>query len=662
MSMPSVHIKKQNKKSPGNKDAKVKLNSEEGKGPLLLGADGGVTQQRHLRDASGNMAKSSVLYGGGVTKQPNGVGNITYENESDSWDKIQQVNARREIFGRYPPVTSSGHVVGLGNQTDLRNNNKMVTREDRGLVGEAGRNITVAGDMVSEMVQPRKINTNTHKAAPNSVKVSVAATAGKKASGGGYKVDGEGAGEGIGRGREGGEMSVDDLKEALNETRNEIRVFQNNVWAALMTIFMTLTPSQIDDIKMSQADDIKNNLVLSKLIALADSMNLAKQLAQGMSYASKPANTNSATTGAAATSPMVTATTAAPVADVGRAAAAATPADAAVGHKRHTNTHTQSYTDTYTHTNTSSNNTPGTNSLNHDQDKAFEHQDELKRKKNIIIAGMYETKKINRNDRYADDLKSLEQIFKYLKCEHALKKIVWVNRLGEYKPEKRGNRLVKVVFENERVAKLVRDRAPRLYENNLLGNIIVREDESREARDRRWEARNRSRYAEAEQGSRGVRVGAQGNAYVPESPPRNIYRGAGTRPAPIRNDLTPQGEQGYLRDIPSEEEYLSAEENRTEDGYITWDDDSESESEGEIESASNYEGTDSSENSRNEGETMLAAIITAMGIEGTGLEQGLRQGSVEASIQRIREAVKDAAVSRSMESGNGRNSGKKKAE
>ena len=100
--------------------------------------------------------------------------------------------------------------------------------------------------------------------------------------------------------------------------------------------------------------------------------------------------------------------------------------------------------------------------------------DREKRSKNIIISGMHETNKINRSDRYADDVKSLEQIFKYLKCEHALKKIVWVNRLGEYKPEKRGNRLVKVVFENEMVAKLVRDRAPRLFENNLLGNIIVR--------------------------------------------------------------------------------------------------------------------------------------------------------------------------------------------
>ena len=126
-----------------------------------------------------------------------------------------------------------------------------------------------------------------------------------------------------------------------------------------------------------------------------------------------------------------------------------------------------------------------------------------------------------------------------MKCEHALKKIVWINRLGEYKPEKRGNRLVKVVFENERVAKLVRNRAPRLYESNLLRNIIVREDESREARDRKWQARNKNRYAEAEQGSRGEQGWVQGNNYASKTPPRNIHKRAGTRLTPVRNSLTP---------------------------------------------------------------------------------------------------------------------------
>ena len=136
--------------------------------------------------------------------------------------------------------------------------------------------------------------------------------------------------------------------------------------------------------------------------------------------------------------------------------------------------------------------------------------------------------------------------------------------------------------------------------------------------------------------------------------------GSDYRPAPVRNGLAPPGEQGYLRDTPSEEEFLSGDESKIEEGFITIDE--VSESEGEIETDSISDETGSSDNGRNEGESMLTAIIAAMGIEGTGLEQGLRQGSVEASIRRLMEAVKDAAVSRSMESGNGRNSWKKKAE
>ena len=119
----------------------------------------------------------------------------------------------------------------------------------------------------------------------------------------------------------------------------------------------------------------------------------------------------------------------------------------------------------------------------------------------MIIAGMHETSKRNRGERHQDDWRSLEEIFKFLKCEHALEKVVWVNRLGEYQPERRGSRLVKVVFENERVARLVKSRAPRLAEDNLLGHIVVREDESREERDRKWAARTRNSFREAGQGN-----------------------------------------------------------------------------------------------------------------------------------------------------------------
>ena len=188
----------------------------------------------------------------------------------------------------------------------------------------------------------------------------------------------------------------------------------------------------------------------------------------------------------------------------------------------------------------------------------------------------------------------------------------------------------------------------------------MREDESREARDRKWEARNRCKYAEAEQGNRGGQGSVPGTDYTSVPPPRISHRRTEPRPSPVRNVLSPPGELGHTRDLPSEDEFLAGDESRTEDGYITWDDMSESEGEDETESISDETG--SSESGRNEDENMLTAIIAAMSIQGTGLEQGLRQGSVEASIRRLMEAVKDAAVSRSMESGNGSNSGKKKAE
>ena len=83
MSMPGTHINKVNKKSPGNMDTKMKLNPEEGKKPFFEVPPRKTSkEQRHLlRDAPGYITKSNVFYGGGVTKQPNGGGNITQENE-----------------------------------------------------------------------------------------------------------------------------------------------------------------------------------------------------------------------------------------------------------------------------------------------------------------------------------------------------------------------------------------------------------------------------------------------------------------------------------------------------------------------------------------------------------------------------------------------------
>ena len=215
----------------------MKLNPVEGKKPFFEVPPRKTNkEQRHLlRDAPGHMIKSNVFYGGGVTKQPNGGRNITQENECDSWDSIQQINARREIFGLYPPAAAANErSVGVDSKGSPKTI-KMVTWKDGGLVREERENITTAEDKVSELLQAMNIDANNHKATARSVNDGAAARRGpnkvndrprdrpaagmREAIVGGYDGDDEMAGEWMGRGRERGEMSVDDLREVLNETR-----------------------------------------------------------------------------------------------------------------------------------------------------------------------------------------------------------------------------------------------------------------------------------------------------------------------------------------------------------------------------------------------------------------------------------------------------------
>ena len=259
----------------------------------------------------------------------------------------------------------------------------------------------------------------------------------------------------------------------------------------------------------------------------------------------------------------------------------------------------------------------------------------------MIIAGMHETSKRNRGERHQDDLRSLEEIFKFLKCEHALEKVVWVNRLGEYQPERRGSRLVKVVFENERVARLVKSRAPRLAEDNLLGHIVLREDESREERDRKWAARTRNSFREAGQGN--MNGGRMWQGRVIRTPKAALIS---PRYAQRNGERRERGSIATLRDQMNIHREHSI-QTHTKSGlsdtdYITWDEWSESEGESRTEVSTN-EDTDYSVNS-----------------SGTGLELGLRQRGAGSAIQRLMEATRIAAENRNKNSGNGMSRGKTK--
>ena len=300
---------------------------------------------------------------------------------------------------------------------------------------------------------------------------------------------------------------------------------------------------------------------------------------------------------------------------------------------------------------------------------------------------MHETNKINKDDRYNDDVKSLKQIFRRLKCEFVLSKIVWVSRLGEYKPEKRGSRVLRIVFENEQAAGVLLNRAPRLAEDNFLGHIYIKEDESLEERQRKWTARRGNTFREAGQGS-GNRNMAGHSIRTERVPGISAAAIENSVAAPVVTPTT----QTRPRNTPDNQNVAVFEEvdnDEAEDSssseidfinFITIDEVNESESERESENVSESDGVSDSETEevttssseevdnsqeamRVRGEATISAALEIMGIgEATILGQELRQSSVEEAIDRLLEAIRMATAQRGTQSGNYQIGGKDHAD
>ena len=86
---------------------------------------------------------------------------------------------------------------------------------------------------------------------------------------------------------------------------------------------------------------------------------------------------------------------------------------------------------------------------------------------------MHETNRSNRDDRYIDDVATFQTILKALDCERIIERVHRIIRLGEYKPGRRRSRVVKIIFDNEHVAKMLINKSPRLAAHRLLGHIYI---------------------------------------------------------------------------------------------------------------------------------------------------------------------------------------------
>ena len=192
--------------------------------------------------------------------------------------------------------------------------------------------------------------------------------------------------------------------------------------------------------------------------------------------------------------------------------------------------------------------------------------------------------------------------------------------MGAYNAGKRKSRVVKVTFQNEYAAGVLRRKAPRLAEHNLLGHIYMKEDETLAERQRKWTDRRRGDVVETGQG--------------------NIHR----------NNL--QTERGEVQptDEPEHAEFITLD-------YVGESGEESEIPEGETRTAMGEENEREVRCSQEEVQKMKQATIQAgmviLGIrEGSGNWERIGQESVEERIARLQEITRSVTANRSSQSGN----------
>ena len=241
MSMPSVRTKKYSKKSPKNMNGKRK--SICGEVQAQLEPVSGIIGTHKFRP--GEMKKSGVFSFGESIIQANGDSITNQGHTVDSWDRERKKHAIKEIFGNYPPVNKKS-ATGVQGQGPLYKFDHIEAKSR-----QMGAGATAESEIKTKQRGSRDRT--------------------------GDDVEYDGDDENT---REGEEMSLGDLREILKETTKEMGIFYNNVWMAIMTLFTALTPSQVDSVKLTQADKIKRNPILKNLIDLASDTNTAMEFSQ----------------------------------------------------------------------------------------------------------------------------------------------------------------------------------------------------------------------------------------------------------------------------------------------------------------------------------------------------------------------------------------------
>lgn len=244
----------------------------------------------------------------------------------------------------------------------------------------------------------------------------------------------------------GGQMSLEDVTATLSATRDEMATYMAKATGVFYTLFSVLTLPQVSEIESSYVNEIKENELLNKCV------NEAKT-----SLALKVKTYKDAV--------LIENKRNGPVASG----------------KQQPNDRDRDLRDSEPAT-IAQNDTPMNSAQSvqtpsqrmSEAEKDWKLKFDEKRKKNIIVTGMHDTN-IKEEDEHI-----IKNMLRYIGCEKIIPQIRHFTRLGPARF--RRNRLLMICFDEEKVAKRVLDRSPKLQNSEFYEYIYVNKDLPREQR------------------------------------------------------------------------------------------------------------------------------------------------------------------------------------
>ena len=241
------------------------------------------------------------------------------------------------------------------------------------------------------------------------------------------------------------DMTIPDVNAALQTTREEIAEFMTKVTGVLTALFSVITAPQVSEMENSHVKEIEENDLLNNYINHAKSVLVVKE--NSYKNAVLRGSRSDARGGGGGTK------------------ATNSPVDI---------THSpESITQNHTHTSQRDSQTMPPRPIS-DAEHEWKIKFDEKRKKNIIVHGMYDA------NSYAEDMSFIRHMFRDIGCRENYSQISRLTRLGTRRYNR--NRTLMICFDTEEAATHVLNKCKDLSNSRTYGRLNIKRDLPRDQR------------------------------------------------------------------------------------------------------------------------------------------------------------------------------------